>query len=59
MKKVLKKMKLNELQKVDLCSKEMQRITGGVCGCVGTCLGSNVEDSVMIGLTIGKSGCGY
>ena len=48
--KMLKKMKLNELQKENFSSKGMQKITGGdqVCGCGYSCLdwGSEAEKAV-------------
>ena len=51
MSKMLKKMKLNELQKENLGSKEMQRIVGGqTCGCAGGCGGSDgtsMENSIL------------
>ena len=48
MKKVLKKLKINEIQKENLSSKELQRIVGGACGCAGSCgTDSGLEDYVM------------
>ena len=59
MSKVFKKMKLNELQKENLVSKEMKKLVGGdkVCGCAGSCLGSTCEDSYVSGLAQGKYSC--
>ena len=61
MSKVLKKLKLNELQKENLSSKEMQRLAGGgdyQCGCAGACIGNTNENDYMNGLTQGKYDCG-
>ena len=59
MSKVLKKMKLNELQKENFGSKEMQKISGGSCGCVSICIDSQgINECFMDGYMTAWVTCG-
>lgn len=57
MSKMLKKLKLNELLKENLSSKEMQRIAGG-CACAYFCVPESSEDFIGDYITSSNSGGG-
>ena len=56
MSKVFKKLKLNELQKENLSSREMQKLAGGSfygCNCASACSSQGDSNSYQMGVAMG------